>query len=93
MIDRLLMAVHAFVRRILISLSVDERWLPKYVNLSTNFRELLFRVEMAPSRLKQMYSILFAFAWKPVPPAACSRLCSRDSTLVGVFERNAISSA
>ena len=45
MIDSLSIAVHAFARNILISLSVDETLLPRYVNLSTNFRELPFRVE------------------------------------------------
>ena len=36
----------------LTSLSVDEMLLPRYVNLSTNFRGLLFKVEMLPSHLK-----------------------------------------
>ena len=37
---------NTFARRILISLSVDVTLLPRYVNLSTNFRGLLFRVKM-----------------------------------------------
>ena len=37
MIDSLSIAVHAFTRRILISLSVDETQLLRYVNLSANF--------------------------------------------------------
>ena len=61
LIDSLSVAVDAFARRILISLSVDETLLPRYLNLSTNFRGLLFSVEMTPYRLKLMYSILFAF--------------------------------
>ena len=40
--------------------SVDEILLPRYVNLSTNFKEPLFRVEMPPSLLKHMYFILSA---------------------------------
>ena len=48
MIDNLLIAVHAFNSHILISFSVDETLLLRYVNMSTNFRELLFRVEMSP---------------------------------------------
>ena len=32
-----------------------------------------------------MYSVLYAFAWRPMPPAACSRLCSRDSAWVNVL--------
>ena len=60
-IDSLSIAVNAFTKRILTSLSVDEMLLPRYVNLSTNFRGLLFRVETAPSRLKHMCFISFAF--------------------------------
>ena len=56
-INKLLIAVHAFARRILTSLSVDEILLSRYVNLSTNFRGLLFRAKMAPSHLKYMYSV------------------------------------
>ena len=48
-IDSLSIAVYGFVRCILTSLSVDPTLLLRYVNLSTNFRELPFRVEMAPS--------------------------------------------
>ena len=39
--------------------------LPRYMNLSINFRGLPFRVEMAP-QLKHMYSILFAFTYAPL---------------------------
>ena len=41
MINSLSIAVHTFVRWILMSLSVDEM-LPRYINLSTNFRWLPF---------------------------------------------------
>ena len=61
MINSLLIAAHAFTRCILTSLSIDEMLLPRYMNLSTDFRELPFRVEMAPSCLKHMYSVLFVF--------------------------------
>ena len=67
MIDNRSIAVHTFARRILISLSADETLLLRYVNLSTNFRGQLFRVDMAPSRLKHMYFVLFAFTWWPIP--------------------------
>ena len=50
MIDNLYIAVYVFGRRILISLSV---LLPRYVNLSTNFRGLSLKVEMASSRFKE----------------------------------------
>ena len=61
--------------------------------MSTNFKGQPFRVEMASSRLKHMYSVLSAFTWRIMLPAGCSRLCSRDSAWVGVFIRNAVSSA
>ena len=72
MINSLLIAIHAYAGYILTSLSVDETLLLRYLNLSTNFRGPPFRVEMAPSHLKHMYSVLFAFMWKPMPSAACS---------------------
>ena len=59
-IDSLSMAVHAFVWHILTLVSLHETMLPRYVNFSTNFRVPSFRVEMAPSRLKHMYSV---FCW------------------------------
>ena len=33
--------------------------------------------------LKHMYSMLFAFTWRLVPPAACSKWCSRNSARFG----------
>ena len=87
MIKSLLIAVHVFARHILISLSVDEMLLPRYVNLTTDFREPPFREEMAPSGLKLMYSVWSTFTWRTMPTATCSRLCSRDSAWVGVFIR------
>ena len=59
-------------------LSWDETLLPRYMNLSNNFRGLPYNVEMATSSSKYTNSVLFAFTWKPVPPAACSRLWSRQ---------------
>ena len=56
-------AVNAFTRCMLTSLSIDEILLPRYVNLSTNFRGLPLRVEMAPSHLKHIYSVLFALGY------------------------------
>ena len=51
MTDNLLLAVHVFVGRVLMSVSVDE------VNLSISFKELPFSVEMLPLRLKHIYSV------------------------------------
>ena len=42
-IDNLSSAVHTFLMHMLISISVDEILLPRYVNSSSNFRGLLFR--------------------------------------------------
>ena len=45
MTDNLSIAVHVFAWRMLTSVSVDEILLPKYVNLSTNFRSRTLRVD------------------------------------------------
>ena len=45
MTDNELIAVHAFVSHVSMSVSVDETM---QVNLSTSFRELSFSVEMSP---------------------------------------------
>ena len=54
MIDKLLIAVLAFAKGMLTSLSVDEILLPRYMNLTTIFRGFPLRVKIAPSRLKHM---------------------------------------
>ena len=48
MTNSLLIAVHAFVSCMSMSVSVSEALLPRYVNLSTSFREQPFSVEMSP---------------------------------------------
>ena len=45
-------AVHTFASRVLMSFSVDETQLPRYVNLSSSFRKPPFRVEMSLLWLK-----------------------------------------
>ena len=47
MIYNLLIALHAFTRRMLLSFSVDEMFLPWYGNWSINFKGLSLKVEMA----------------------------------------------
>ena len=89
--DSLSITVHIFTRCILVSLSIVETLLLRYVNLFSNFREVPFRVEMSPSWLKYMYSILSAFMRRSMHSAACPELCSRDSALVGIFSRNTLS--
>ena len=74
MIDNLWIVVHAFAWRVSTSLSVDKIVQPRYVNLSTNFRGSPLREEVAPCRLKLVYSVVFAFTLSPLPFAACSRL-------------------
>ena len=83
--ESLLIAVQAIASHVLISFSVDETWIPRKVNLSTSFKDLPFRVEMLPLWLKHMNSVLSTLTWRPMPPAAHSRLCSRDSARAGVF--------
>ena len=48
MTDSLLIAVHVFASRVLMSVSVNETLLLRLVNFSTSFRELPFSVEMSP---------------------------------------------
>ena len=87
MIDNLSITVHAFTRRMFISLSVDEILLPRYLNWSTNFE-----VEMASSLWKYMIFFLFAFTQRQMLSAACSGLCSKHSAWGGVFARSSRSS-
>ena len=47
MIDSSSKSVYASTTGILISLSVDETLLPRYVNLTSNFREPPFRVKLS----------------------------------------------
>ena len=70
---------------------VDEILLSRYVNLSTNFRGLPFKVEMVLICLQHMCFVLFAFTWTLMPPAACFRQYWRDSAWLGVFARSVIS--
>ena len=42
-------ALHVFPTRMLTSLSVDEIWLPRYMNWFTNFRGLPVNEEIMPS--------------------------------------------
>ena len=69
MIDNLSITVHAFTKRTLTSLSVDEILLPSCVNLSIYLRELALKVEMTPL-LKYMNSVLFALTQRLMRPAA-----------------------
>ena len=93
MIDNLPIAFHAFARHLLTSLSVDEMLVPRYENLTTNFRGLPLTVKMAPFYLKHIYSVLFAFMYRPMSPAAYFRLYRRDSTWADVYAKSTWSSA
>ena len=48
MTDNLSIAVHVFTSHILMSFSIHETLLPRYMNLSISFREPPFSVEMSP---------------------------------------------
>ena len=87
-INNLSITVHAFGRCRLMSFSVDKTLLPKLVKFSTDFGDV-----SPPFLLKHVNSVLSAFTWRPMPPAACSRQCSRESARVGVFARSAMSSS
>ena len=67
--------------------------LSRYVSFSPNFRTLTVRVKIALSCLKNMYPVLLVFTWRPMPPAICSRLCSKDSDWAGEFSWSTRSSA
>ena len=88
--DSLSITVHAFANCVSISVSVDKTLLPRWVNLSTSFRELPLSVEMLPVWLKHIYSILCALIWRPMPAVAHSRQCSRVSAWVGAFARSTL---
>ena len=60
MINNLLMIIPAFARHMLISLSVDEILLLRYVNIFTNFEACLLKVEISPC-LKCMNSVFIVF--------------------------------
>ena len=59
MINSPSVAILTFTRCILMSLSVDETLLPRYVNLSTNFGGMSFRVETPPSCLKHVLCFVY----------------------------------
>ena len=46
--DSLSIAVHAYASNVLMSVSIDEILLPRWLNLSTSFREVPLSVEMSP---------------------------------------------
>ena len=48
---------------------------------------------MSPVLSRYMYSVLCALTWRPMPPAARSRLCSSVLAWAGAFARIAMSSA
>ena len=76
MIDNLSITFHNLLGHMLTSLSVNKMLLPRYVNWSSNSRSFPLKVEMAPSCLKHMNFVLFAFSEKSIPPVPFSRLCN-----------------
>ena len=59
MSDDMLIAVHTFP--MLTSILVEEILLPRYMNWSTYVRDMVFNVNMVPSCLKHVNSVLFDF--------------------------------
>ena len=78
MIKYLLIPVHVFTSRILMSFSVHEMLLLLYMNLSTDFRENYF------SFLLKTHALHLVCIHMETN-ATCSRLCNRDLAWVGVF--------
>ena len=93
MINNLSGVVKVLPMHMLTSLSVNEILLPRCVKWSTDFRGLAFNVEMAPSFLNYMNSVLYEFTQRSMPLAVCSSLSSGDSARADVFARNARSYA
>ena len=93
MFESLLIAVHVFVSRVSMSFSVDETLLPRYVSLSTCFREAPSSVVISPVWLQHIYSVLCGLTWRPMPVGARSKQCKGVPAWLGVFASNAMSSA
>ena len=91
MTDSLSIAVHSFASCVLMSFLFDKILLPREVNLSTSFKGPPLSVSMSSLWLKHVYSLFSALTWRPMPAAARSRLCSRDSAWAGVFARSTMS--
>ncbi len=51
-----------------------------------------FSVDETLLPFKDIYSVLCALTWRPMPAAARSKLCSSVSAWLGVFARIAVSS-
>ena len=92
MIDGQSTIIHTFARYMLTSLSVHEILLSGYINRSSIFRGLPLKIEMAPSCLKLMNSILFAFTLSSMLLVAYSKIQQRFG-FSRLFERNAWSFA
>ena len=84
MINNVSIAVHAFVRLMLISLSTEEMLMLRYVNSSNNFR-----MEMAPFWLRTQV-LCFIYIYIEVN---CVSQCKKDSAWGSEFTRSAWSSA
>ena len=93
MIDAQSIALPAFAKRMLTLVSVNKVLQLKYVNRSTNLRDLPLKVEMVNSCLKYMDTVLLAFTLEQILSSACSWLCSGDSVWAVVFAGSAASSA
>ena len=72
--------------------SVNKMLLLSNGNSSAYFTDLPLTLEIVISGLKQMYSILFLFMKSSLPPAACSRLYSRNSAWASKFSRAFVAS-
>ena len=76
---------HALSMSMLTLFSVNEIFLPRYMNWFTNFWRLPFNGEMELYWLKHMDSILSELTQIPMSFAAITRLCGRDLDWAGAF--------
>ena len=71
MTDNLSIAVRAFASLVLMPFSVDETLIPRYVKLSTSFREPLFSVEMSQNRVHVSHVLYFGCVHMEVYATCC----------------------
>ena len=87
MTDNILIAIHAFASHVLMSFSVDETLLLRSMNLSSNFREPPFSVEVSSFWFWLKH---FAFCFVCIDMEACSTCCLLKTMQRGFGQRRCI---
>ena len=83
------LVVHAFASCILITFSVDETLLPKYVNLSTKFREPPFSVDISSFLIKTLV-LCFVCIHMDANATCCLLQILQESFSVSVYLQEAL---